>query len=73
MSKQTYTGVHEPKTQFERLKPAVDIIRAMQRTCRPFGKDYMILGAAIDGLDTAAYHFTRHPGFFGTGGHGHTS
>lgn len=73
MVQKTYAGVTNAKAEFEGLKPAVEHLRKMQMNCRPFGRDYLIIAAAIDGLDTAAYHFLRHPRFFGIDGHGHGS
>ena len=43
---------------------------AMQRKCRPFGRDYLALDIAKQGLETAAYHFTREAAFYGLQGDG---
>jgi hypothetical protein len=43
---------------------------AMQRRCRPFGRDYLALEIAKQGLDTAAFHFTREESFYGAQGDG---
>jgi hypothetical protein len=40
----------------------------MQRECKPFGRDYHAIAVAIEGLETAAYHFTRRPHFYGSQG-----
>ena len=46
----------------------VDRLRALQRSCRPFGRDYHAISIALDALDTTAFHFTRTPHFYQLGG-----
>jgi hypothetical protein len=43
-------------------------LRALQRGCRPFGRDYHAIAVTLDALETTAYHFTRRPHFYGDGG-----
>lgn len=68
MARLAYPGLTDPRVDFEKLKPLVAELRALQRRCKPFGRDYHALAVAIDGLETAAFHFTRQPRFFGDGG-----
>ena len=60
-----YLGVREPKKAFEELKPFHASLIRMMTKCRPYGPDYLVLFAAKSALDTAAYHFTREPNFYG--------
>jgi hypothetical protein len=55
---------------FRALRPYYAALGAMQRQCRPFGRDYLALDIAKQGLETAAYHFTRHAAFYGLPGDG---
>ena len=64
MVRRTYVGVGDPVRRFEELRPYVRALRAMQFTCKPFGRDYLAIAIALDGLDIAAYHFTRQPHFY---------
>jgi hypothetical protein len=50
---------------FEELRPYVTRLRALQGRCRPFGRDYLALDIARQGLETAAFHFTQEPNFYG--------
>jgi len=68
MVKITYVGVADPVARFEALRPCVQLLRQMQRQCRPFGRDYHAIAIALEGLDSAAYHFTRRPQFFANEG-----
>jgi hypothetical protein len=68
MTKVGYPGIGDPVKAFEDLRPLVDRLRALQRGCRPFGRDYHAIAIALDGLDSAAYHFTRRPHFYSAGG-----
>ena len=68
MSKVTYVGVLDPVRRFEELRPYVKLLKAMQRQCRPFGRDYLAIAIALDGLQTTAFHFTRRPHFYGDQG-----
>jgi hypothetical protein len=65
MVKVNYVGVTNPRAAFNELRPLRDKLRAMQGKCRPFQADYLVLDAALKALDTAAYHFTREPEYFG--------
>lgn len=51
---------------FQSLDPYVRALRDMQFRCRPFGGDYLALALALDGLDTAVYHFIRETSFYGS-------
>jgi hypothetical protein len=64
MARQTYATLGDPVRAFEALRPYVDQLRVMQRQCKPFGRDYHAIAIAIEGLETAAYHFTRRPRFY---------
>jgi hypothetical protein len=55
----------EAVAAFLELRPYYDQLCALRLRCRPFGGDYLALGIAIDGLDTAALHFTRESAFYG--------
>jgi hypothetical protein len=68
MVRRTYIGVRDPLGRFDAMKPFVAELRAMQRECKPFGRDYHAIAVAIEGLETAAYHFTRRPHFYGSQG-----
>ena len=61
----TYLGVCRPRDAFDALRPLRERLLAMQGTVRPFGPDYLVLEAAKTALETAAFHFTREPHFFG--------
>lgn len=64
MVRMTYVGVPDPVRAFEALRPYVHQLREMQRHCKPFGRDYHAIAIALDGLESAAYHFTRRPHFY---------
>ena len=67
MVARTYYGLGPPDiavNAFDRLTPWVVELLAMQSECRPMGPDYMAMGVALDGLQTAAFHFTRRPHFY---------
>lgn len=66
MSKQSYVGIGDPVREFDALRPYADQLRKMQQQCRPFGRDYHAI--ALEALDTAAYHFTKRPHFYGSQG-----
>lgn len=68
MTRLTYPGIADPGAEFEKLRPLAAELRRLQRRCKPFGRDYHALAVAIEGLETAAFHFTRQPRFFGDGG-----
>jgi hypothetical protein len=62
MVRLTYVGlglVEAAVREFDALRPHVLVIRDMQAKCWPLGPDDMALQIAVDGLETAAYHFTR--------------
>ena len=60
----------EAVAAFTALAPYQRALSAMQRQCRPFGRDYLALDIAKQGLETAAYHFTREAAFYGLPGDG---
>ncbi|HEY8574406.1 hypothetical protein [Phenylobacterium sp.] len=64
MTRIRYTGISDPVKAFEELTPLVEQLRKLQMRCKPFGADYHAIGVAIEGLQTAAYHFTRRPHFW---------
>lgn len=53
---------------FEALRPYAQALRHLQSRCRPFGQDWRALDIALKGLETAAFHFTRVPHFYGDRG-----
>lgn len=59
-----YTGLLNPATAFDELRPLRKRLVDMRDRYRPFGPDYHVLAAAQKALDTAAYHFTGDPDFF---------
>jgi hypothetical protein len=68
MTRQTYVGIPDPVRAFEALRPYAAQLRALQRGCKPFGRDYHAIAVALEALETTAFHFTRRPQFFGDGG-----
>jgi hypothetical protein len=68
MVRQTYVGLADPVREFEKLRPYAAQLRALQRCCKPFGRDYHAIAVALEALETTAFHFTRRPHFFGDGG-----
>lgn len=60
MVARTYYGLGpDPVCEFDALLPHVLIIRELQARCAPMTADDYALQIAVDGVDTAAYHFTR--------------
>jgi hypothetical protein len=49
---------------FNGLRPYVAQILELQAECEQFGPDDMALAIALDGLQTAAFHFTRRHFFY---------
>lgn len=49
----------EALAAFAALRPYVQALRQLQFRCRPYGADYCALALPLDGLFTAAFHFTR--------------
>lgn len=70
MTKVGYPGVRDAKAAFEALRDYRNALIKMQIKCRPTSADYMVLLAAKQALDTAAFHFTRNPAFFSGEPHG---
>lgn len=68
MVRVTYVGVPDAVRAFEAMRPLVEQLRGLQRGCKPFGRDYHALAIAIEGMESAAYHFTRRPHFYGSEG-----
>lgn len=71
MVRLTYTGLgdrDEAVRMFDSLRPFYAQLQAMQRRCKPFGRDYHAIAVSLDALETTAYHFTRRPHFFGQAG-----
>lgn len=55
----------EARAAFQALSPYAERLLALRGRCRPFGRDYLALDIARQGLETAAYHFTREAHFYG--------
>lgn len=53
---------------FEALRPFARTLRHLQSRCRPFGRDWLALNVAVQGLETTAFHFTGVPHFYGSRG-----
>jgi hypothetical protein len=70
MVKINYVGIGDPIAAFDALRPYVAELRKMQMKCKPFGRDYHAIAIALDGLESAAYHFTRRPHFYQGEPHG---
>jgi hypothetical protein len=51
---------------FEQLRPYAAGLRGLQGRCRPFGRDWQAINVAVQGLETAAFHFTQTPQFYGS-------
>lgn len=67
MVARTYVGLGPRDVaigRFNSLSPHVVEMLDMQAECLPLGPDYMAMGIALDGLDTAAFHFTRRRDFY---------
>lgn len=62
MVHRTYVGLGPPDAavrEFDALSPYIEAILALRAECTPFSADHGAFGIAIDGAETAAYHFTR--------------
>lgn len=62
-----YSGVGDQEAAirlFDGLAAQVELIRALQANCWPRDPDDMALQMAVEGLETAAYHFTRRPRYY---------
>jgi hypothetical protein len=55
----------EAVAAFRALTPHAERLGMLQMRCRPFGRDYLALGIAIQSLETTAFHFTREAHFYG--------
>ncbi|WP_395672796.1 hypothetical protein [Phenylobacterium sp.] len=64
MVARNYLGISDPKAAFEALRPYRNELIRLKTMCKPLGADYLVLDAAMQALDTAAYHFTRDPYLF---------
>jgi hypothetical protein len=67
MVARTYYGLGPIETavaKFKALSPHVVNMLDLQAECEPLGPDYMAVGIALDGLETAAFHFTRRRNFY---------
>jgi len=63
----TYVGLGSPEAavrDFDALAPYVVEMLAMEAECSAYGSDRAAMGVALDGIKTAAYHFTRRPDFY---------
>lgn len=62
MVARTYYGLGPREVavaRFDSLAPFVVELLGLQAECPPMGMDYMAVGISLDGLETAAFHFTR--------------
>ncbi len=57
--------INDPGATFERFRPLREALRRLQGRCVAYSGDYNALAVAIDGLDTAAGHFTGDRAFYG--------
>lgn len=67
MVHRTYVGLGPPEAavrEFAALEPWVLTMLGLQAECAQLGPDHMAVGIALDGLRTAAFHFTRRPDFY---------
>ena len=66
MVHRTYAGLPREMAirEFEALTPHVRRLLALQAEWAPFGPDHAAFGIALDGAETAAYHFTRRRHFY---------
>jgi hypothetical protein len=67
MVARSYTGLGlalAAVAEFDKLLPHVQLIRALQEKCAPFSADDAALQLAVEGLQTAAFHFTRRPQYY---------
>lgn len=53
---------------FMKLRPYWVALSRLQQQCTPFGRDYLAMDIAKQGLETAIYHFTQVTGFYGDRG-----
>ncbi len=68
MVQRTYAGLGSPDAavrDFELLRPYVRALWGLQATVGYFTRDGAALDIALDSLQTAAFHFTRRPHFYG--------
>jgi hypothetical protein len=59
------SGIKDPRSVFDELRPYRARLIALEGMCRPFGADFLILHAAQKALDAAAHYFTGDPWFYG--------
>lgn len=67
MVARTYYGLGPPDaamSKFKSLSPYVLEMMDLQAECSQFSPDYFAMGIALDGVETAAFHFTRRPRFY---------
>ncbi|MES2343660.1 MAG: hypothetical protein V4597_18480 [Pseudomonadota bacterium] len=67
MVARTYAGLGPPDaavTKFNNLSPYVLQMMELQAECVQFSPDYLAISIALDGVETAAFHFTRRPHFY---------
>lgn len=67
MVARTYYGIGPVETaveKFKALSPYVVEMLGLQAECEPMGADYMAMSIPLDGLDSAAFHFTRRRDFY---------
>ena len=67
MVRMTYPGLGTPEAavrEFDAFRPYVRALRILQRDCAPDSPDFLALDIPVDGLETAAFHFTRRPHYY---------
>jgi hypothetical protein len=67
MVHRTYYGLgprEHAVVEFEKLTPHAQTLIDLQGECAMMSADYMAMLVALNGLETAAYHFTRRPHFY---------
>jgi hypothetical protein len=58
------SGLPDPATFFEALRPAREACTGQLRNLRPYGADYHMLSVVIAALDAAAAYFTKQRDFY---------
>ncbi|WP_426043720.1 hypothetical protein [Caulobacter sp. DWR3-1-2] len=61
------SGLRDPVTFFESLRPARQACIDQLRNLRPSGPDYHMMAVVISAVDAAAEYFTKQRGFYTVG------
>lgn len=66
MTHRTYTGIRAERAivEFDALRPWVSHMIGMRAACTPLRADDFAILVALQGVQTAAYHFTRRRHFY---------